>query len=107
MSSRIATLVVVGTMLSVASARAQERAPGPGLVEATYMPIGAAYVPSKGDAPSFGNYGFGTAVTFNPNRVVGIEGEIGSMIATSSDLQFGDLNSHVKAPNMLSYTANV
>jgi hypothetical protein len=29
------------------------------------------------------------------------------MIATTSDLQFGDLSSDVKAPNMLSYAANV
>jgi Outer membrane protein beta-barrel domain len=71
------------------------------------MPVSAAFFTSKGDSPSFGNYGFGTAVAFNINRVVGIEGEIGSVIATTSDLQFGDLDSHTKAPNMLSYTANV
>ena len=29
------------------------------------------------------------------------------MIATTSDLQFGDLPGDVKAPNMLSYTGNV
>ena len=57
--------------------------------------------------PSFGNYGFGTAVTFNLNRFIGIEGEVGAMIATTSDLQFGDLPSDIKAPNMLNYTANV
>ena len=39
--------------------------------------------------------------------ILGVEGELGSMIATTSDLQFGDLNRHTKAPNMLSYTANV
>jgi hypothetical protein len=71
------------------------------------MPAGAAFFTSKGDSPSFGNCGFGTAVAFNVNRLVGIEGEIGSMIATTSDLQFGDLAHNIKAPNMLSYTANV
>ena len=71
------------------------------------MPAGAAFITSKGAAPSFGNYGFGTAASVNFNRFVGIEGEIGSMIATTSDLQFGDLNKQIKAPNMLSYTANV
>ena len=68
---------------------------------------GAAYFASKDDSPSFGNYGFGTAVTFNLNRFVGIEGELGAMLATTSDLQFGDLSSDIKAPNMLNYTANV
>ena len=109
MSRRIAALVVVGITVGLGTAYAQESkvSPGPGLVEVTYMPAGAAFFTSKGDAPSFGNYGFGTAVTFNINRVIGVEGEIGSMIATTSDLQFGDLRSNIKAPNMLSYTANV
>ena len=107
MTLRIAALIVVGTC-GIGSAYAQESsAPGPGLVEVTYMPAGAAFFTSKDDAPSFGNYGFGTGVTFNINRFVGIEGELGSMIATTSDLQFGDLPGDVKAPNMLSYTGNV
>jgi len=107
MSRTIAALVAAGILLGVGSAHAQESTPGPGLVEVTYMPAGAAYFTSKGNAPSFGNYGFGTSVTFNVNHFVGIEGELGSMIATASDLQFGDLNKDTKAPNMLSYTANV
>lgn len=41
------------------------------------------------------------------NRLIGIEGELGAMIATTSDLQFGDLNSNIKAPNVLNYTGNV
>jgi hypothetical protein len=71
------------------------------------MPAGAVFFTAKGDSPSFGNYGFGTAATFNINQIVGIEGEIASMISTTSDLQFGDLDGNTKAPNMLSYTANV
>jgi hypothetical protein len=109
MSRRIAALVVMGITFGVGVAYAQDSTsgPGPGFVEVTYMPAGAAYFTSKGNAPSFGNYGFGTAVTFNINRFIGVEGEIASMIATTSDLQFGDLPSNIKAPNMLSYTGNV
>jgi len=105
MSGRIAAIVLIGMVLGVGRAAAQETT-GPGFVEVTYMPAGAAFFTSKGDAPSFGNYGFGTAATFNINRYVGIEAELGSMIATTSDLQFGDLDSNRKAPNMLSYTGN-
>jgi hypothetical protein len=95
-------------LFGVGGAYAQETSnPTPGLVEVTYIPAGAAFFTSKGNAPSFGNYGFGTAVTFNLNSYVGIETEIASMIATTSDLQFGDLNHHTKAPNMLSYTGNI
>src|SRR4029450_170950 len=61
----------------------------------------------KGNSPSFGNYGFGTAAAFNVNRHLGFEGGLGSMIATSARLQVGDLNHHTKSPNMLSYQGNV
>ena len=108
MTSRLAALVVVGTLCSAGVAAAQESdVPRPGVVEVTYMPVGAGFVPSKGKAPSFGNYGFGTSLTVNVNRYLGVEGELSTMLATTSDLQFGDLNSHVKAPNMLSYTGNL
>jgi hypothetical protein len=107
MTGKIAALVVTGVLFSVGAAYAQETTPGPGFVEVTYVPAGAAYVASKGNSPSFGNYGIGTAVTFNLNRYVGIEGEVAAMIATSSSLQFGDLNHDIKSPNLLGYTGNV
>src|SRR6185295_3292660 len=107
MSGRIAVLVLVGTIVGVGSAYAQESTPGPGAVEVTYVPAGAAFFTSKGDSPSFGNYGFGTSATINFSRHVGLEGEVGAMIATTSDLQFGDLDGNIKSPNMLAYTANV
>jgi opacity protein-like surface antigen len=106
MTRKIAALVLGGLIVGAGSAFAQDTNATPGLVEVTYMPAGAAYFTSKGDSPSFGNYGFGTAVTFNINRYVGVEGEIGAMIATTSGLEFGDIDHHIKAPNMLSYTAN-
>jgi hypothetical protein len=107
MSGRIAAFVVSGILVSVAGAHAQDANPGPGLVEVTYIPAGAGFFTSKGNSPSFGNYGFGTAVTFNVNRYIGVEGELSSMIATSSGLQFGDLDHHIKSPNVLGYTGNV
>jgi outer membrane protein with beta-barrel domain len=109
MSGKIAAgvvLVITGLLVGAAGAYAQET-PGPGFVEVTYIPAGAAFFTSHGNSPSFGNYGFGTSVTFNLNRYVGIEGELGAMIATTSGLQFGDLHTNIKSPNMLSYTANV
>lgn len=107
MSRRIAVLFALAVMLGTGRAYAQEDSPGPGTVEVTYMPAGAAYVSSKGDSPSFGNYAFGSAVAFRLNRVIGFELEVGSMISTTSDLQFGDLRNDVKAPNMLGYTGNI
>jgi len=105
MAGRIAALVIVATFVTATGAYAQET-PGPGLVEVTYSPAGAAYFASKDNSPSFGNYGFGTAATVKINRYLGVEGDLGAMIATTSSLQFGDLTSDTKSPNMLSYTAN-
>jgi hypothetical protein len=107
MSGKITALVISGILFSVGAAYAQETTAGPGVVEVTYIPAGAAYIASKDASPSFGNYGFGTAVTFNINQYVGIEGELAAMIATTSSLQFGDLNQNIKSPNMLGYTGNV
>jgi hypothetical protein len=107
MSGKIAALIVAGVLFSVGGAYAQESQPGPGVVEVTYIPAGAAFFTSTNNSPSFGNYGFGTAVTFNVNRYLGVEGELGAMIATTSSLQFGNLNHNIKSPNMLNYQANL
>jgi peptidoglycan-associated lipoprotein len=116
MSRRIAALIAMGIMLGAGGAHAQDANSRPvsGLVEVTYMPTAATFFTSKDDSagaadptPNFGNYGFGTAVTININRVVGIEGELGATIATTSGLQFGTVGNDVKAPNTLSYTGNV
>ena len=89
-----------------AQAQDVEVAPGPGVVEVTLIPGGVGYITSKNASPSFGNYGFGFATTYNINRYIGIEGEIGALLSTSSSLQFGDLNKHTKAPNFLNYNVS-
>jgi hypothetical protein len=102
----IAVSVAAVTVLGAGRAYAQETTPGPGMLEATVVPGGVGFVTSKNGSPSFGNYGLGTGVTYNINRIIGVEGEVAAMIATTSNLQFGDLNSHIKAPNFLNYNAN-
>jgi hypothetical protein len=106
MFRRVLVLIAAAAIIGCGDTYAQETSPGPGVVEVTVIPAGAAFISSKNGAPSFGNYGFGTAVTYNLNRMVGVEGEFGAMIATTSDLQFGDLNHHTKAPNFLNYNVN-
>jgi hypothetical protein len=106
MTRRVLVLITAAAIIGGGHAYAQETAAGPGVVEVTVIPAGAAFISSKNGSPSFGNYGFGTAVTGNINRVIGIEGEFGGMIATTSDLQFGTLDRHTKAPNMLNYNVN-
>jgi hypothetical protein len=106
MFRRVSVLITAAAVIGCGHAYAQETSPGPGVVEVTVIPGGLGFFSSKNGAPSFGNYGFGTAVTYNINSLIGVEGEFGAMIATSSDLQFGTLNSHTKAPNFLNYNVN-
>src|SRR6266850_1005880 len=106
MFRRVSVLITAAAIIGCGDVYAQETSPGPGVVEVTVIPAGAAFISSKNAARSFGNYGFGTAVTYNINPVIGIEGEFGAMIATTSDLQFGTLDQHTKAPNMLNYNVN-
>ena len=71
-----AVLIAVLSIGGVPRAYAQETSPGPGTVEVTVIPGGATYF-TRGDRGSkFGNYNLGGALTYNINRIVGVE-EIG------------------------------
>ena len=106
MLHRVSAFITAAAIIGGGCAYAQDNTAGPGVVEATVIPGGLGFFASKNEAPSFGNYGLGAAVTYNVNRLLGIEGEFGAMLATTSDLQFGDLNRHTKAPNFMNYDVN-
>ena len=97
---------IISMLVGAAAASAQEATPGPGKLEVTAIPAGVVYFIKSDTAPSLGNYGLGGGVTYNFNRLVGVEGEAGLAIATT-DLQFGTFGSAQKAPNMLGYSGNV
>jgi hypothetical protein len=86
---------------------AQESAPGPGTVEITVIPGGATFFTNKGSGPSFGNYNLGGALTYNINRIVGIEGEVNSSIGISQNLTDGGFSGKQKTPNTVSYSGNL
>jgi hypothetical protein len=101
-------LLLVG--LSVAGARlasAQETAPGPGTLEVTIVPGGGTFYKSSDHGPSFGNYTLGGTLTYNINRVVGIEGEVGGALGIAQDLQLGGITSNQKGPDQLNYSGNI
>src|SRR5216684_5361901 len=101
MKRLITVLVASISLVGVSKAQAQETGPGPGTVEVTIIPGGATFFTSKDARPSFGNYNLGAAVTYNINRIVGVEGEVGGALGISQNLQLGALNSSQKTPNML------
>lgn len=108
MKRQIATVFAALTMIGSGHALAQEAAPGPGTVEVTVIPGGATFFTSGDKGPSFGSYNLGGALTYNVNRIVGIEGEVGGTLGVAQDLQFGgSAIAKTRTPDQLNYTANV
>jgi hypothetical protein len=101
-------LLVLLSVVGTGRAFAQEGPAGAGIVEITLIPGGGVVFTENTDAaaPSFGNYQLGGSVTYNLNRIVGIEGEIGTSLGVSQSLDFGYTDS-VRTPDMLTYTGNV
>lgn len=93
--------------MGAAQAVAQEVVPGPGTLEVTVIPAGGTYFTSKGSNPDFGNYTYGGALTYNINRIVGVEGEASGTAGIAQDLTFGGATSHLKTPNTLSLSGNL
>jgi opacity protein-like surface antigen len=106
--TRIAVLLAALTLLGSGHAFAQETTPGPGTVEVTVIPGGGTFFTSGDRGPSFGSYNLGGALTYNVNRSVGIEGEVGGTLGVAQDLQFaGSAISRTRTPDQLNYTANL
>ena len=102
-SALIAILLIGG----VDRAYAQETTAGPGTVEVTVIPGGGTFFTNSGNGSSFGNYNLGGALTYNFNRVVGIEGEASSSIGISQNLTDGGFRGTLKTPNTVTYTGNI
>src|SRR6267142_4682634 len=102
-----AVLIAALSIGGVPRVYAQETSPGPGTVEVTVIPGGATFFTSGDRGSEFRNYNLGGALTYNINRIVGVEGEVVGSLGISQDLQFGGLTSNLKSPNTLAYTGNV
>jgi len=107
MKRSIVVLIAAVALIGASRASAQEVAPGPGALEVTVIPGGAQFFTSKNGLPDFGNYTLGGDLAYNFNRIVGVEGEVGTSLGISQDLAFGGLTRNLKTPNILNYTGNV
>ena len=99
---------VVLSLAAADRAFAQEGPAGAGLLEITLIPGGGTVFLESTDAaaPSFGNYELGGSVTYNINRVLGVEGEVASSLGISQSLDFG-YPDDVRTPDMLTYSGNL
>jgi len=105
----IAVVMVVVGLAGTSQAFAQESAAGPGTVNVTLIPGGAAFFVEGKDTkgPSFANYGLGAGVDVNFNRYVGVEAEVSGALGVTQDVQFTSGKSNLKTPNLVNYSGNV
>jgi hypothetical protein len=91
-------------------ASAQELSRGAGRVEISAAPGGGLFVMESSQAvePKFRNYALTGSLTFNANRWVGIEGDVGFAMGVRQTLEFslGALGDQ-KTPHLLTFTGNV
>ena len=107
MLGRVSVLITVAAIIGCGHGYAQETSPGPGTVEVTVIPAGAAYFTGGSSGLSFGTYTLGGALTANINRVVGVEAEVSGAFSGLEGAQFGDLAKVQKTPSNLSYSGNL
>ena len=105
--TRWVTMLAVALSLIATQGYAQETGAGPGTAEVTIMPGGGMFFVSGNTESSFGNYNLGGALTYNINRYVGVEGEVGGALGLTQNVAFGGVTSSRKTPNTLGYTGNV
>jgi hypothetical protein len=101
-------MFALATLLSASVAYGQEAA-GAGRMEISAFPGGGVFFGSSSSEtePNFGNYTVGGAVTWNINRWVGIEGEVGNAIGVKQTVDFqGVTLSRQHSPGLFGYSAN-
>jgi hypothetical protein len=105
----IAMLAVMVGVAGTGHAYAQETTAGPGTVNVTVIPGGAAFFVEGKDTkgPSFANYGLGAGVDVNFNRFVGVEAEVSGAIGVTQNLQFTNGTVNQKTPNLLSFSGTL
>jgi outer membrane protein with beta-barrel domain len=110
MRRHIVVLTIAFVVLAPAIALAQEGA-GAGRFEVSAVPAGGMFFTKGGDNENetdFGNYALAASATFNINRLVGIEGEIGGGLGVKQALDInGGVIRNTKSPNTLAYNGNL
>ena len=106
MKRLIAVLTIGLSVAGAGAVRAQETTPGPGKLEVTLVPGGGTFFTSSASEPAFGSYNLGAALTYNVNRIVGFEGDVGGSLGISQDLQFAGFTANQKGPNQVIYSGN-
>jgi hypothetical protein len=110
MYRRIALMIALMTAVAGAGrASAQESAPHAGTVVVTVIPVSATFFTqsTRIKEPGFTNVGPAGSVELYLTHYFSIEGEIGSGIGLSQELQDASGTSQLKSPSLVTYSGNV
>jgi Outer membrane protein beta-barrel domain len=110
MYRRIALMVALMTaVVGAGRAFAQESAPHAGTIVVTVMPVSATFFTqsTSGREPGFTNFGPAASVELYVTHYIGVEGELGSGIGVSQDLQTASGTTHLTSPSLLTYSGNL
>jgi hypothetical protein len=108
MKHTITVLAALALLCSAGVAAAQEKA-GAGRWEVGISPGGGTFF-TKGSTDaqsSFKNYALGASMTWNANRLFGIEGEVGGGLGVKQDITFNQTPfTGIEAPDTIAYNGN-
>jgi len=99
----------LAALVGVGHAYAQEGG-GAGRFEISAFPGGGVFFGSSSSEtePGFGNYTVGAAFTYNFNRWIGTEGEVGHAVGINQSLNFnGETLTSQQSPSLFAYNGNV
>lgn len=105
---RIVFTFALAAMMGAWPAYAQEGT-GAGRMEISAFPGGGVFFgnSSSETEPDFGNYTVGAAFTWNFNRWVGVEGEVGNAVGVKQTVSFnGETLTRQQSPSLFAYNAN-
>jgi hypothetical protein len=96
------------TAIAVTTGAAPAAAQGAGRWEITAFPGGGMFFTSSRDNSDFSDYTLGASLTYNVNRLFGIEGEIGGGVGVEQDLRVaGQPFPSASTPRTLTYSGNL
>ncbi len=107
------SILVLGTTILLGAATvafAQETAAaGAGRVEVGLTPAGGTFFNTgTHTGADFGTYALGGDMTFNVNKYVGIEGEVGAGLGVAQTINYHDVSfQNLKSPNTIAYNVDL
>lgn len=102
----VEAFVITAFVMAASAVSAQEPGASAGRAEVSAFPGGGVLFTEASSGPDFGDYAVGGAFTFNFNRYVGVEGEVGGAFGIDQNLELQSGLQSARPPNTVAYNGN-